>query len=108
MPNTAKKSETLEILISTMHKESLTFLEQMFPEGKYQAYTILIVNQTTNEKQLQSHFPNIRVINSLETGLPQSRNLALKNAIGDICLIADDDVKYKPCLLYTSPSPRDS
>ena len=94
MPNTAKKSETLEILISTMHKDSLTFLEQMFPDGKYQEYAILIVNQTTKEKQLKSHFSNIRVINSFDTGLPQSRNLALKNAIGDICLIADDDVKY--------------
>lgn len=96
MLKTAKKSETLEILISTMHKDSLTFLEPMFPEGKYQQYTILIVNQTTSEKQLQSHLSNIRVINTLETGLPQSRNLALKNAIGDICLIADDDVVYTP------------
>lgn len=95
MPNTAKKSETLEILISTMHKESLAFLESMFPKGKYQQYTMLIVNQTTKNKQLQSHIPNIRVINSFETGLPQSRNLALKNAVGDICLIADDDVVYK-------------
>src|SRR5690606_26692020 len=37
---------------------------------------------------------NIRVINSFEKGLSKSRNLALDNAIGDICLLADDDVVY--------------
>lgn len=95
MPETTKKSETLEILISTMNKDSLKFLEGMFPEDNWHDYNILIINQTTSENQLTSHYSNIRVINSLESGLPLSRNLAFKNAIGDICLIADDDVNYK-------------
>ena len=35
---------------------------------------------------------NVYWIDTLDRGLSKSRNLAIKNAIGDICLIADDDV----------------
>lgn len=37
---------------------------------------------------------NARMIYTTERGLSKSRNMALKNAIGDICLIADDDEKF--------------
>ena len=45
-------------------------------------------------KKASSDFENIRVINSFEIGLSKSRNLAIKNALGDICIIADDDIEY--------------
>ncbi|WP_452223747.1 glycosyltransferase family A protein [Lacinutrix chionoecetis] len=85
----------LEILVATMGKENLDFLKKMFPQD-YKNYTILIINQTKKNKQLHSNLSNIRVINSCSKGLPQSRNLAIANAIGDICLVADDDVEYLP------------
>ena len=94
MPNTAKKRENLEILISTKNRNSLDFLNSMFPLGKYDGYQILIINQTTESNTLTSNSEHIRVINSFETGLSRSRNLALEHAQGDICLIADDDVTY--------------
>ena len=85
---------TLEILISTMHRTSLHFLKKMFPYEKIEHLNILIINQTKKGNECFSQHKNIRIINSYEIGLSKSRNLAIKNAIGDICLIADDDVAY--------------
>ena len=93
MTNEFKKQD-LEILVSTMNRNSLDFLIPMFPFCHFSNFSILIVNQTEENKLLVSDFPSIRVINSFEKGLSKSRNLALKNAIGKIVLIADDDVIY--------------
>ncbi len=87
-------SVPFEILISTMFRSDISFLETMFPNGDYSMYPILIVNQTDAERQLQVDQGTIRVINTEERGLPQSRNMAIRNAIGEICLVADDDVLY--------------
>lgn len=94
MANEFKKQD-LEILISTMNRNSLDFLIPMFPFGHFSYFSILIVNQTQENNLLVSNFPTVRVINSFEKGLSRSRNLALNNAIGKIVLIADDDVEYK-------------
>ncbi|WP_340075010.1 glycosyltransferase family 2 protein [Leptobacterium sp. I13] len=85
----------LELLVATMDREDLKFLYDMFPFGLPNNLKVLIINQTSKDKLLVSSDENIRVINSYEKGLSKSRNLAIQNAIGDICLIADDDVKYK-------------
>ena len=84
----------LEILISTMNRTSLDFLETMFPFETIEELNILVINQTIQGSELKSKFANLRVINSYEKGLSKSRNLAIDNAIGDICLIADDDIVY--------------
>ncbi|MEM9687793.1 MAG: glycosyltransferase, partial [Bacteroidota bacterium] len=88
------KTVDFEILIATMNRTDLSFLSSMFKEVHYDAYLILIINQTTKDRLLESPHKNIRVINSFEKGLSKSRNLALKHAIGDVCLIADDDVCF--------------
>lgn len=75
-----------------MNQDSLDFLIPMFPFSHFSNFRILIVNQTQNQKLLSSDYPNIRVINSEEKGLSKSRNTALKNAVGEILLIADDDI----------------
>lgn len=85
-----------EILISTMNKSSLFFLDAMFPHHILESLQILIINQTVNGKELISNNANIRVINSYKTGLSNSRNLAVKNAKGEICLLTDDDVEFLP------------
>jgi glycosyltransferase involved in cell wall biosynthesis len=89
------KKQDLEILVSTMNRNSLDFLIPMFPFCHFSDFSILIINQTQENNWLVSNFPTVRVINTLETGLSRSRNMALKNAIGKIVLIADDDVVYK-------------
>jgi glycosyltransferase involved in cell wall biosynthesis len=89
------KENDIEILISTMNRDSLDFLVPMFPYSHFYNFSILIINQTENGKELTSGYSNVRVINSFEKGLAKSRNLALKNAVGKILVIADDDVVYQ-------------
>lgn len=99
MNNEKKKHKSydvddIEILISTMNRKSLDFLYQMFKNNDLSKFDILIINQTTQDKLLKSDSENIKIINTKETGLPQSRNMAIKNAKNRICLVADDDVVY--------------
>lgn len=84
----------IEILISTMNRDSLDFLIPMFPFSHFSNFSVLIVNQTQSDTILTSAYSNVRVINSFEKGLSKSRNLAIENAIGKILVIADDDVIY--------------
>ena len=91
----------IEILISTMFKEDLDFLEPMFLHNNSNDFHIIIVNQTSEDKLLLSNNPKIKVINSFEQGSPASRNLAIKNATKDICLMSYDDIVYDPNLLVT-------
>ncbi len=94
MNKTEASSLQLEILVSTVNRNSLDFLQEMFQNNSISDYQILIINQTSEDNLLHSDEPNISVINSFEIGLSKSRNLAMENAIGDICLLADDDVIY--------------
>ena len=94
MPEDTYKTADLEILVATMHRTSLDFLYQMFSKTPIKDFKILIINQTDETSLLYSSNPNIRVINSFQRGLSKSRNLAIKNAIGPICLNVDDDVIF--------------
>jgi glycosyltransferase involved in cell wall biosynthesis len=94
MTNATKKSQHLEILLSTMHQKSLSFLSDMFKSNNGHDIDIVVINQTEKENQLVSEHQNIKVFNSFEKGLSRSRNLAIEKASGDICLLADDDVVY--------------
>lgn len=92
------KLPSVEILVATMRRSSLDFLWDMFKNNNHEDFNILIVNQTTTDKQLVSNFNHIKVINSFEFGVPKSRNLAISSATSDICLMADDDIIYQPNL----------
>ncbi|PXY43455.1 glycosyltransferase [Flavobacterium hydrophilum] len=89
------KKEDLEIVVSTMNRKNLDFLIPMFPFSHFSEFSILIINQTTENDLLSSDFSCVRVINSFEKGLSKSRNLGLRNTTGKIILIADDDIIYK-------------
>ncbi len=91
-------SEEIEILISTIYQENLIFLDKMFQYNDPSDFKILIINQTTRDKVLRVSKKNIRVVNCFEFSVPKSRNLALKEAEGDICVMADDDIIYEPNL----------
>ena len=84
-----------EILISTQSQTSLDFLVPMFKNQDYKDFYLLIVNQNPDSADLISEHKNIRVFNSPKKGLAKSRNLAIKNALGSVCLFADDDVVYE-------------
>jgi glycosyltransferase involved in cell wall biosynthesis len=84
----------LEFLISTQNQVSLDFLIPIFKGYDLTKTPILIINQTQSNVLLRSEFDSIRVINSFETGVAKSRNLALQNALGKIVIFTDDDVEY--------------
>lgn len=89
------KKGDLEIVMATMNRDSLDFLIPMFPFSHFSEFSILIINQTLENKLLISEFPSVRVVNSFEKGLSKSRNLGLQNAHGKIVLLADDDEVFK-------------
>ncbi len=93
MAEALQKSD-LEVLVATMNRNSLDFLKPMFPFEDFYNFSILVINQTTPGSLLDSPYPAVRVINSFETGLSKSRNLALHHAKGKLVLISDDDVQY--------------
>ncbi|RSK39169.1 glycosyltransferase family A protein [Mangrovimonas spongiae] len=86
-----KSKVDFEVLISTMNRTSLDFLYYMFQHNDLSKTRVLIINQTIKGKELMSTLENVRVFNVLDKGISKSRNLAIANAVGEICLIADDD-----------------
>lgn len=93
MAEAFKKSD-VEILVATMHRDTLDFLVPMFPFQPFYNYNILVINQTSGHKLLTSVHPSVRVINSFEVGLSKSRNLALENTTGKLAMLTDDDVAF--------------
>ena len=78
----------LEILMSAMHQENFDIAYRSKVDSD-----LLIINQCDKddytEIEVNGHI--WRMISTTERGLSKSRNMALKNAKGDICLLADDD-----------------
>ncbi len=81
----------IEILMATMFKKSI---EDIDWESKGIKSNVLLINQSNFEGDVSRD--NIRMISSTLRGSSNSRNMALDNASGDICIIADDDVSYLP------------
>lgn len=84
---------TIEVLISCMHQVDASIIERTKVQSD-----VLVVNQCSVNKQDSFEFYNTKselcranVFYTIERGLSRSRNMAIKNATGDICLICDDD-----------------
>jgi glycosyltransferase involved in cell wall biosynthesis len=81
----------VELLISTMHQNDLTLIDTMNIRTD-----AIIINQCEkvdyNEKEIING--RVRMISVNDRGLSKSRNLAIDNSKSDICVIADDDLKY--------------
>lgn len=63
---------------------------------------VVVVNQCNKNSVEEFDFTNkigetchAKFINTTERGLSRSRNMAIENAWGDICLISDDDERFK-------------
>lgn len=88
---------TLEILISTIDDGLLNVCNVIMPQSE-DIYYLISWEQSVEKTPIS--VPNslirsdIRIITLSGLGLSRNRNNAMKNAIGDICLIADDDVTY--------------
>lgn len=79
---------SLSVLVSTMHQKDYSILDRM-----HIASDAVVVNQCDKSSKIRFDYNghNIIWINSKERGLSNSRNLAIKSADSEICLICDDD-----------------
>ena len=87
------KHMNLEVLISCMHQQDASIIRRTNVQSD-----VLVINQCDVDKQEEFEFCNkkgekcrARIIYTTERGLSRSRNMAISNAVGDICLICDND-----------------
>lgn len=81
----------IETLVATMDRKDFSFIQKLNLRTD-----AIIVNQRTAEDytEIEDNGHLVKVLSTDEMGLSKSRNLALKNATADICVIADDDMTY--------------
>lgn len=81
----------LQVLISTMHQNDYSLLKKMNINSN-----AIVINQTDSKSStmFKKNNNDILWVNSFERGLSKSRNLAIKKADSNICLLADDDLVY--------------
>ncbi|WP_130805782.1 glycosyltransferase family A protein [Senegalia massiliensis] len=80
----------VEVLMSSI---DILKIDQLTLQDKNLETKTLIINQTDNRDIIEEN--NIKMMNFKEIGLSKSRNRAIENATEDICIITDDDVKFK-------------
>lgn len=83
----------LVVLISCMYQENTDIIKKTNVQTD-----VVVINQCDKEEIEDFEFVNIkgenchaRFICTKERGLSRSRNMAIRNSWGDICLICDDD-----------------
>lgn len=74
----------LEILMAAMHQTDLSLVEKSNLQSP-----VLVINQADREEEIEEG--QVRMVTTTERGTSKSRNLALREAKGEICLFADDD-----------------
>lgn len=86
----------LNVLISCMHEKDTSIINRSNIQTD-----VVVVNQCDENSVKEFDFTNkkgemchAKFINTTERGLSRSRNMAIANAWGDVCLIADDDEKF--------------
>lgn len=87
------KPPRIEILVSTMEGKAFQN-EKLFFSHPEVLFTV--INQTSQPDHFAKQVlpNNCRLFNFNERGLSKSRNRALSSAIGEILVIADDDIFY--------------
>ncbi len=82
---------SIEVLLSCMHQTDLALVSQSRISGD-----VLIINQADEDSKVDTvnKEQRIRMITTRERGLSRSRNMAIHNAKGDICLLCDDDEEF--------------
>ncbi len=83
----------VETLVSIMNLKSIEDWEKFIKESNIKEPS-LIINQS-EFGNINTNIGKNRIITiKSEVGLSKSRNCAIKNSSGDICILADDDIKY--------------
>lgn len=84
---------TLEVLMSCMHQSDDTLVRNSQLNGN-----VLMINQCDHEDYVEYRTVSgtVRMFSTKDRGLTRSRNMAIANARGDICLVCDDDEVFVP------------
>lgn len=84
---------TLTLLIACMHEKDTSIIQRSNVQTD-----VVVVNQCDRDSVEEFDFVNkkgktchAKFICTTERGLSRSRNMAIRNAWGDVCLICDDD-----------------
>ena len=84
---------TFNLLISCMHQKDTSIIQRSNVQSD-----VVVVNQCDRDCVEEFDFINkngktchVKFISTTERGLSRSRNMAIRNAWGDICQICDDD-----------------
>lgn len=87
----------VEVLISCMFQNVRALIMRTNIQSD-----VLVVNQCNEDKEEEYSFVNkkgekcvARIINTTDRGLSRSRNMAIRNAKGEICLFCDDDEVFE-------------
>ena len=88
MDQKAENIMKLEVLMSAMHQKDFSIAYRSKIDSD-----LLIINQCDENRydEIEVNGHTWRMISTTERGASRSRNMALDNARGDICLLADDD-----------------
>lgn len=83
---------TVQLLISTMHQSDHSLLDRMNVDSD-----AVVINQCNREGRENFDYNGHKIlwIDTTERGLSKSRNMAIRNATADICLLSDDDMEYR-------------
>lgn len=86
---------TLQVLLSAMHLADESYLDTL-----HVVSDAVVINQCDRtcrrdvERSLPGRTQHVRYIESTQRGLSVSRNMAIRNARADICILCDNDVEY--------------
>lgn len=83
----------VEVLMSVMNQTDMSIGYRSKVETD-----LLIINQCDHNDYMEQIVDGHtwRMISTTEKGLSKSRNMAINNARGEICLLADDDEEFRP------------
>jgi glycosyltransferase involved in cell wall biosynthesis len=83
----------LEVLLSAMHLKDYKYVDSLNIISD-----CVVINQcdTNSYQEVIDNGRKIKFISTTDRGLSLSRNMALNNADGDICIFCDNDVEYVP------------
>lgn len=84
---------TLEVLLSAMYLKDFHYIESLNITG-----SCVVINQCggCREEEILQGNRRIKYIETTQRGLSRSRNMAIRNALADICVLCDNDVEYVP------------
>ena len=88
---------TLQVLLSAMHLADESYLDTL-----HVVSDAVVINQCDRtcrrdvNRTAGDRRQHVRYIESTQRGLSVSRNMAIRNATADICILCDNDVEYVP------------